>query len=165
MNRQLITFEIERQLFGIDIVAIREIRAWQTVTRIPGVPPHVIGVANLRGAIIPVFDIALRFGWKATQTDERHAIIVVEVGGQMFGLVAESVSDLVEINGASLQPPPALQDAAMAAFLEGIAPGAGDRLIMVLRLEELVGATDGTPPPPAPAEEAALALPSLRKGR
>lgn len=163
MNRQLITFEIEQQLFGIDIVAIREIRAWQTVTRIPGVPPHVIGVANLRGAIIPVIDIARRFGWKATQTDERHAIIVVEVGGQLYGLVAESVSDLVEIDGARLQPPPALQDAAMAAFLEGIAPGAGDRLIMLLRLAELVGTTDGAAP--AAPEPEALTLPSLRKGK
>ena len=153
-TRQLITFEIEHQLFGIDINAIREIRAWSPVTRIPGVPDHVIGVANLRGAIIPVFDIALRFGWQPTVTSDRHAIIVVEVNGQTNGLVAESVSDLVEIDGAALQPPPALQDARMAAFLEGIAPGAGERLIMVLRLEELVG-----------TGAVAMALPSFRKDR
>ncbi|MDE2404603.1 MAG: chemotaxis protein CheW [Sphingomonadales bacterium] len=170
MSRQLITFEIEHQLFGIDIAAIREIRVWQAVTRIPGVPPHVIGVANLRGTIIPVLDIALRFGWAATETSERHAIIVVEVAEQLYGLVAESVSDLVEIDGASLQPPPALQDAAMAAFLEGIAPGAGERLIMVLRLEQLVGSTIAGAPAPAQAPSAepaeiAVALPSLRKGK
>ena len=154
MTRQLITFEIEAQLFGIDIEAIREIRAWSPVTRIPGVPRHVIGVANLRGAIIPVFDVALRFGWSPTQTDQRHAIIVVEIAGQHCGLVAASVSDLVEIPRTALQPPPALQDPAMAAFLEGIAPGPDDRLIMVLRLGELI----------SQERAEALALPSFRKG-
>lgn len=150
MIRQFITFEIESQLFGIDIAAIREIRAFTPVTRIPGVPAHVIGVANLRGAIIPVLDIALRFGWTATEAGERHAILVVEVAGQTYGLVAESVSELVEIDEAALQPPPALQDARIAAFLEGIGPAPGGRLVLVLRLGELVGAG------------AEIALPRLR---
>lgn len=153
MQRQLITFAIEGQAFGIDIAVIREIRAWTPVTRIPGVPEHVVGVANLRGAIIPVFDVALRFGWPGTVASERHAIIVVEVAGQSSGIVAESVSDLVEIDGDALQPPPALQDARIAGFIEGIAPAPDGALIMVLRLEELLG-TGGA---------GGLSLPRLRK--
>jgi purine-binding chemotaxis protein CheW len=154
MQRQLITFAIENQAFGIDIAVIREIRAWSPVTRIPGVPDHVVGVANLRGAIIPVFDVAIRFGWPGTVASERHAIIVVEVAGQSSGILAESVSDLVEIDGAALQPPPALQDARIAGFIEGIAPGPDGALIMVLRLDVLLGA----------GSDSGLALPRLRKG-
>jgi purine-binding chemotaxis protein CheW len=154
MQRQLITFALEGQAFGIDIAVIREIRAWSPVTRIPGVPDHVVGVANLRGAIIPVFDVALRFGWPGTVAGERHAIIVVEVAGQNSGILAESVSDLVEIDAGALQPPPALQDSRIASFIEGIAPGPHGGLIMVLRLEELLGA----------AGDAGLALPRLRRG-
>ena len=82
------------------------------------------------------------------------AFIVVEVAGQSSGILAESVSDLVEIDGAALQPPPALQDARIAGFIEGIAPGPDGALIMVLRLDVLLGA----------GSDSGLALPRLRKG-
>jgi purine-binding chemotaxis protein CheW len=136
MKRELITFEVCGQLFGLDINAIREIRAWSPVTRVPGVPHYIAGMANLRGAILPVIDLAARLGWERTEASERHAIIVVQIAGQSAGLIVDSVSDLVQLAAGSLQQPPSMGESEEAAFIEGLAP-VGDRMVLVLRLEAL----------------------------
>ena len=137
--RELITFEVSGQLFGLDITAIREIRAWSPVTRVPGVPHYVAGMANLRGSILPVIDLASRLGWEPTEASERHAIIVVDIAGQQSGLIVESVSDLVQLRDIELQPPPAMGDEDIIAFIEGLVP-VGERMVLVLNLEAMAGA-------------------------
>ena len=138
MKRELITFEVGGQLFGLDITSIREIRAWSPVTRVPGVPHYVAGMANLRGAILPVIDLATRLGWEPTVPSERHAIIVVQIAGKSVGLIVESVSDLVQLYGGSMQSPPTMGDEAITGFIEGLSP-IGDRMVMVLNLRALAG--------------------------
>ena len=76
MLRELITFEVEGQVFGLDIMAIREIRAWSPTTRLPRVPSYVAGVVNLRGTVLPVIDLAARLGWRATEPTPRHASVL-----------------------------------------------------------------------------------------
>jgi purine-binding chemotaxis protein CheW len=132
MNRQLITFEVESQTFGIDIMSIREIRAWSPTTRLPRVPHYVAGVVNLRGIVLPVLDLASRLGWNNAQPGERHVIIVAEVNGQLKGLIVDAVQDIVTIALADIQPPPTTGDA-VVPFLEGLA-SMEDRMIMVLDL-------------------------------
>lgn len=136
MHRELITFEVEGQLFGIDIMAIREIRAWTPVTRLPRVPHYVAGVVNLRGTVLPVVDLAARLGWAATQATPRHAIIVTQINGQARGLIVDSVSDIVTLPGDALQAPPVTGGDHVVRFLEGLAT-TGDRMIMVLDLPAL----------------------------
>ena len=138
MQRELITFEVGGQVFGLDIMAIREIRAWTPVTRLPRVPHYVAGVVNLRGTVLPVIDLAARLGWEQAKASERHAIIVVHTGGKSCGLIVESVSDLVQLNADSLQLPPGIGDEAITAFIEGLAP-IDERMVMVLNLAALVG--------------------------
>ena len=137
-QRELITFEVAGQLFGLDIASIREIRAWSPVTRMPGVPHYVAGVANLRGSILPVIDLAARLGWPSTQASDRNAIIVVLIGGQNCGLIVEAVSDLVAIDGDLLHPPPSLGDSAITSLIEGLAP-IGERMVLVLNLTGMAG--------------------------
>jgi purine-binding chemotaxis protein CheW len=134
--RELITFEVEGQLFGIDIMAIREIRAWTPVTRLPRVPHYVAGVVNLRGTVLPVVDLAARLGWSPTEASPRHAIIVIQTEGQARGFIVDSVSDIVTIPQDAMQPPPATSDVAIVPFLEGLA-AIGDRMVMVLNLNAL----------------------------
>lgn len=141
MERELITFEVEGQLFGLDIMAIREIRAWTPVTRLPSVPTYVAGVVNLRGTVLPVIDLAARLGWEPTEATPRHAIIVTQIGGQARGLIVDSVSDIVTIAQDSLQPPPASSDEGIADFLEGLAIS-DDRMILVLDLAALNAEVD-----------------------
>ena len=106
MLRELITFEVEGQVFGLDIMAIREIRAWSPTTRLPRVPSYVAGVVNLRGTVLPVIDLAARLGWRPTEASPRHAIIVTQQGAQISGWIVDSVSDIVTLDSADLQPPP-----------------------------------------------------------
>lgn len=137
MIRELITFEVEGQVFGIDIMSIREIRAWSPTTRLPRVPHYVAGVVNLRGTVLPVIDLAARLGWRATEPTPRHAIIVTQMGQQVSGWIVDSVSDIVTIQGEAMQPPPASAgNDTVVPFLEGLA-AIEDRMVMVLNLSAL----------------------------
>lgn len=136
MHRELITFEVEDQVFGLDIMAIREIRAWTPVTRLPRVPSYVAGVVNLRGTVLPVLDLAARLGWKETEATARHVIIVTQLENQATGLIVDAVSDIVTISEDALQPPPATTSDSVVQFLEGLA-AIDDRMIMVLNLAAL----------------------------
>lgn len=138
MQMELITCEVAGQLFGLDIMAVREIRAWTPATPLPQVPDFVAGVVNLRGTVLPVVDLAARLGWAATEATPRHAIIVVQLGGKTMGLIVDSVSDLVTLPKDSLQQPPASGDDDVVRFLQGLA-ALGERMVMVLDLDQLGG--------------------------
>ena len=137
MSRQLITFQLGDQILGVDIMAIREIRAWSPATPLPNVPPHVRGVVNLRGVVLPVLDLRHRLGWGMTDPTARHVIIVVRIGEQLQGLIVDAVNDIVEVPADEMQPLPDMGDAPAANFLEGLAT-IDDRLILILALDRLV---------------------------
>jgi len=133
MQREFITFEVGGQVFGLDIMAIREIRAWTPATRLPRVPHYVAGVVNLRGTVLPVTDLAARLGWQATETTPRHAIIVTQFDNQTRGLIVESVSDIVTVPADALQPPPASSDNSIVPFIEGLV-AIEEQMVMILNL-------------------------------
>jgi len=137
MRYELITFGVSGQLFGIDIMAIREIRAWSPVTRLPRVPDYVAGVVNLRGAVLPVIDLAVRLGWGATETTPRNPIIVTELANQSRGLIVHDVNDIVAIPAEDLQQPDTAGRDDISNFLMGVAP-LGDEMVMVLDLAKLM---------------------------
>ncbi|MBI0475351.1 chemotaxis protein CheW [Sphingomonas sp. MA1305] len=137
MPRQLITFQIGDQVLGVDIMAIREIRAWSPATPLPNVPAHVRGVVNLRGVVLPVLDLSHRLGWGVTDPSSRHVIIVVKIGEQLQGLIVDAVNDIVTVPDDGMQPLPDLGDTPAASYLEGLAT-IDQRLILVLALERLI---------------------------
>ena len=134
MNGELITVQVDGELFGIDVMAIREIRVWTPTTRLPHVPDYVAGIINLRGAVVPVLDLAACLGWKPIDATSRHAIIVTEIKGQARGLIVDAVSDIVIYPADSLEPAPTTCNDRVAPFLTGILPSE-DKLIMVLNLD------------------------------
>lgn len=133
MTRQLITFQIADKLLGVDIMAIREIRAWTPTTAIPHAPPFVRGVVNLRGTVLPVIDLSERLGWGATEPSGRHVIIVLQIESRLHGLIVDSVNDIVTIEESEMQPPPELCHGNAGTFLEGLI-AVEDRMAMVLHL-------------------------------
>jgi len=137
MSRQLITFQIGEQILGVDIMAIREIRAWSPATPLPNVPAHVRGVVNLRGVVLPVLDLSHRLGWGQTDPSSRHVIIVVRIGEQLQGIIVDAVNDIVSIHPDAMQPIPDMGDTEASRFLEGLAP-IDNRMILVLALDRLV---------------------------
>lgn len=136
MARQLITFHLGSQSFGLDIMAIREIRAWSPTTRLPHVPHYVAGVVNLRGTVLPVIDLAARLGWTPVSPTDRHVIIVAQIAGQLRGLIVDAVSDIVTAQDEDIQPPPATSADTVVPYLEGLV-AQEDRMVMVLDLAAL----------------------------
>lgn len=141
MTRELITFEMSRQLFGIDMAAIREIREWAPIIQASDAPPYVVGMADLRGRLVPVIDLGARLGWGMTGITGHHAIIIVQQGALTAGLMIESLIDLVNLEEAALAVPPMLGpvpgEEEMTCFIDGLTP-VGHRMLLVLNLEQLL---------------------------
>lgn len=141
MRLELITFGIAGQVFGLDIMRIREIRAWSPVTRLPRVPDHVAGVVNLRGAVLPVIDLSVRLGWPPTEATARNPIIITEYEGQSRGLIVHDVNDIIAIDASTVQQPEGSAADNITHYLEGVAP-LEDQMVMVLDLKKLITADD-----------------------
>jgi purine-binding chemotaxis protein CheW len=134
--QQFITFQIVEQVLGIDIMAVREIRAWSPTTALPHVANHVRGVVNLRGTVLPVMDLRARLGWGETDPSARHVIMVVRVNEQLQGLIVDAVNDIVTIDEDNLQAPPDVSGNRLGEIIRGLA-SIEDRMVMILALDAL----------------------------
>ncbi|MGY5810011.1 chemotaxis protein CheW [Rhizobium sp. LEGMi198b] len=119
---EIIAFHLSDRQFCIRTTSIREIRGWAAATPLPHAPPHLLGVMNLRGSVIPVIDLAAKLGVPSAVDTSRSAIVVVEVGQGVIGLVVDQVSDILSISGDRIQPIPDLGTAFDPAFAHGIIP-------------------------------------------
>lgn len=123
--KQFLTFLAEGELFGMNIESVREVIEYPTVTEVPLMPPFVKGVVNLRGDVVPIIDLAVRFGKAQTQVDRRTCIVIVEIQHdeeeQIIGMVVEAVSEVVEISDQDIEPPPAFGARIRSEFIEGVA--------------------------------------------
>lgn len=138
---KVLVFCLGGETYGIDILSVKEIRGWSAVTRIPKSLPHVLGVLNLRGAIVPIIDLRLRFALDSAEFLSTTVIIVLslhtEAGHRECGIVVDSVSDVVDVPEESVKPPPALNTSRDGAFLSGLAT-VDERMLILLNVEELV---------------------------
>lgn len=141
MAQQLITFHLANQIFGLDIMTVREIRAWTPTTKLPQAPEYISGVVNLRGTALPVLDLSARLGWSPACPTERHVIIVAEIAGQLLGLIVDAVSDIVTAQDDDIQPPPNSGSETAIDCLSGIV-ARDDRMVMILDLTSLTSEFD-----------------------
>ncbi len=139
---QVLTFVIGEATYGIDIPCVQEIRGWSPVTRLPQAPADVLGVLNLRGAIVPILDLRLKFGSTEAQYTPITVIIVVSVmsakGPREFGMVVDGVSDVIDIAPQDVKAAPELGTAATGACIRGLVPVAG-RMVILLDVDHLIG--------------------------
>jgi len=140
--QQLLTFALEKESYGVDIQRVQEIRGWSPVTPIPEAPHHVLGVQNLRGAIVPIIDLRARIGMPSVQPSATTVIIVLSVetdtGARLFGIVVDGVSDVTNLTQASLRPVPCMGAGGPAEYLRGLL-SLGDAMILVLDIDKLLG--------------------------
>lgn len=134
---QQLTFSLAGEEYGVDILAVREIRGWSRVTRIPQAPPHVLGVLNLRGAVVPVMDLRLRFGMEKAEYGDSTVMIVVAVQERLFGIVVDAVSDVIDIDLAAIKPVPDMGAVVDTRYLKGLATHV-ERMVMLLDVEKLM---------------------------
>ncbi len=143
-----LTFTLAREDYGLEILKVREIIGMMDITAIPQTPDYVKGVINLRGRVIPVIDLRLRFGLPPMDYGERTCIIVVDVkshlGTVQLGVVVDSVSEVLNVSGGDIEPPPAFGAQIDMNYILGIAKAKGAIKILldidkVLTSEELAG--------------------------
>jgi purine-binding chemotaxis protein CheW len=117
---QFISFAIGDDQYGVDIMAVREIKGWADITHLPKQPEYVRGVLNLRGAIVPIVDLRCRFGQGLTETTPLHIVIIVQIGGRQIGLIGDRVLDIVSVDASQIQKVPRTGHGEQTDFLSGL---------------------------------------------
>jgi len=139
---QVLTFVIGDATYGVDIPCVQEIRGWSAVTRLPQAPADVLGVLNLRGTIVPILDLRLRFGSTNVQYTPVTVIVVVSVmsakGPREFGMVVDGVSDVIDISPQDVKPAPELGTSAGGSCVRGLVAVAG-LMVVLLDINLLIG--------------------------
>jgi purine-binding chemotaxis protein CheW len=115
-----LTFVLDKQQYAVPIMAVREINQLCEITPVPKTPPFVLGVINLRGKIIPVADLRLKFGMSKSEFTRQTCIVVIETDSGHVGMVVDEVNDVVELHGSHIEPAPHLGSRAEMQFLMGI---------------------------------------------
>ena len=135
-SREIVAFRLADQEYGIEIMTVREIRGWTRATPLPHAPGYVKGVVNLRGAVLPVIDLAARFGLPARQSGSRDVIMVVQVKQQIMGLLVDAVADILSVPQDTVQAVPAVASATTLAFIDCVA-AIDDRMIQLINLDRV----------------------------
>lgn len=133
----LLTFQSAGREFAIDIMTVRELRGSGTPTPLPHAPPYMMGVMNLRGAVLPVLDLARRLGPDRTPPAPRNVVVVIEQDDRLVGLLVDAVSDIVHPAPEDLREVPDLASGDGDSFGEGLLM-AGDRMIQILSVDSLL---------------------------
>ena len=132
---QYLTFALAQELFAVDIHAVREIIEYGHLTSVPMMPPSILGVINLRGAVVPVIDLGLRFGGSATVIGPRTCIVILEIatgdGLRVIGMVVDAVSEVLELSADQIEPAPSFGNRIRADFIRGMGK-VNDRLVVLL---------------------------------
>jgi len=143
---EFISFAIGDDQYGVDIMAVREIKEWSNVTALPNQPDYMRGVLNLRGAIVPILDLRCRFGQGVTEATPTHIVLIVQIAGRPIGLLADRVLDIVSFEKSQVQPVPKVEESERAEFLSGLAV-IDSEMLALINLDHLL--------PEMPADQAA----------
>jgi purine-binding chemotaxis protein CheW len=136
-SQQFLTFLLDEQEYGLEIFKIREIRGYAPITPIPNVPPHVRGVMNLRGTVLPVIDLRMKFNLPVVEYNKYTVIVIATVGEKTIGLLVDAVSDVLMVPKDSIREAPDFGSAVDTRFINGVFQSK-ERLTVALNLEELL---------------------------
>ena len=130
-GKQYVSFKIAEETYILDIRKVREFITYERITIIPNLPEYYKGVINLRGSIIPVMDLRLRFGYEQLDYHERTVIMTLNIGDKLLGLVVDKVLDVLHLPEDRIQPPPETEKVIERQFLEGICEWQDEMLILI----------------------------------
>lgn len=163
-QQQYLTFMLGGEVFAIGILAIMEIIEYGNLTEVPMMPDYIRGVINLRGSVVPVVDLAARFGRKGTELTRRTCIVIIEVESdqdkQVVGVVVDAVNEVLEIPTDQIEPPPAFGAKIRTDFIRGMGKVDGKFVIMlnvdnVLSIDDLALLEQANAQGPGSVDEAA----------
>jgi purine-binding chemotaxis protein CheW len=130
-STEFISFAIGDDQYGVDIMAVREIKGWTAITHLPKQPDYVRGVLNLRGVIVPIIDLRCRFGQGQTEATAMHIVIIVQIGARQVGLLADRVLDIVSQDASQIQPVPKIAQGSRIEFLSGLVTVDGAMIALI----------------------------------
>jgi purine-binding chemotaxis protein CheW len=133
---QFITFSIGDEEFGVDIVTVQEIKGWTETTNLPSSPSYMRGVLNLRGVIVPIYDLRARFGLGETKPSKNHVIVIVRVSSRILGILVDAVSDILTVGANRIRPVPEMGGNVDQRFLSGLV-AVDERMVALLELKLL----------------------------
>jgi purine-binding chemotaxis protein CheW len=146
-TRQYLTFQLEDEVFGIDVSHVREILEFSTVTKVPKTPEYMRGVINLRGSVVPVLDMRLKFGMTWTEKTVNTCIIVVEVSFEgetiIIGALVDSVQEVFELEPDQIEPAPHIGMQLKTEFIKGMGKR-DDRFIIILDIDKVFSSEELT---------------------
>jgi len=134
---QLVSFNIGSEEFGVDILKVQEINRMVEITKVPQAPHYVEGVINLRGKVIPIVDLRKRFNLELKEYDKNTRIVVVDINGNILGMVVDSVSEVLRLPANTIEPPPEIVTGINSEYIKGVAK-LEDRLLIFLDLSKVI---------------------------
>jgi purine-binding chemotaxis protein CheW len=135
--REVLVFVLGGEEYGVDILKVQEIRGYEKVTPIPSAPAYLKGVVNLRGAIVPVIDLRVKFGMAEPRYDSFTVVVILRLAGRVVGIVVDGVSDVVQLAASDVKAAPELGAMVDSSFLAGLATR-NERMILLLDIEKFL---------------------------
>jgi len=139
--REYLTFRLDQEEYGIDILKVQEIRGYEPPTRIANAPPFIKGVVNLRGTIVPIVDMRLKFNCSKAEYNSFTVVIILNMHQRVVGIVVDSVSDVMELPPEAIRSAPDIDSAIDSGSITGLG-SVGERMLILLDIEKLMSSED-----------------------
>jgi purine-binding chemotaxis protein CheW len=140
-GREFLAFKLGREEYGIDILKVQEIRGYETVTRVANAPDFIKGVVNLRGIIVPIVDMRIKFRLGEPTYDQFTVVIILNIGGRVVGMVVDSVSDVTTLKQEQIKPAPEMGTALNSDYLIGLGT-LDQRMLILVDIDKLMSSTE-----------------------
>ncbi|MDX1300488.1 MAG: chemotaxis protein CheW [Pseudomonas sp.] len=140
-TQEFLTFTLGQEEYAIDILRVQEIRGYDQVTAIANSPAFIKGVINLRGAIVPIIDLRIKFNLAAVTYDQFTVVIILNVLKRIIGVVVDSVSDVIALGGEAIKPPPEFGSTFNTEYLMGLA-SVEERMLILVDIEKLMSSDE-----------------------
>ncbi|GGG48606.1 chemotaxis protein CheW [Pseudohongiella nitratireducens] len=134
---QWVTFQLEDETYGVDVMVVREVLKYQDIAPVPGAPDYVMGIINIRGTVISVINTRLRFGLPEKEPEENTRIVILEIGQHIVGIVVDSVAEVVYMKRSEIESAPQVNKDDSARFIQGVCHR-DDKLIILVELDKLL---------------------------
>jgi purine-binding chemotaxis protein CheW len=138
---EYLTFSLGDEEYAVDILTVQEIRGYEHVTRLPDSPAFIKGVINLRGVIVPIVDLRLKFELGQAKYDALTVMVILNLGNRVMGMVVDGVSDVVRLPAEEIKPAPYLGGSVDTRYLKGVAT-VGERMLLLLDIEKMMRSRD-----------------------
>ena len=140
-QKEFLTFRLGQEEYGIDILKVQEIRGYDAVTRIANAPDFIKGVINLRGVIVPIVDMRIKFRLGEAEYNSFTVVVILNVMGRVVGIVVDSVSDVLELASEQIRAAPEFSAALDSSYIMGLG-SIGERMLILMDIEKLMSSAD-----------------------